>query len=378
MKDKNEIKICCPVLGIDPQSNSGGGVHDRDLLKAFAKAGVKVEILIPKNRPYDKTINNWNVTCTPIKHIIPPYLFNIFVTPYLFSSYKRSKFNYIRVFNPYFAGIGALIFKYFHPEVPVLAMYHHLEESKLKKLLDKALLDKWDMIVTPSEFTKKEISEKYNISSKKIAVFYSGVGNEYFPKEKNIQLINKYQLKGKNILLFLGGLKKRKNVSFLIELMTEIGDNTILLICGAGEEENTLKAKTKELGVSDKVIFTGFVKENEKNDYYNLADIILFPTLKEGFGLMPLEAGLCGKPTIASKVASVPEVILDGKTGLLANLNERKDWLEKINRLINDKEYRISMGNFAYEYSKKMYVEKFNWDIIAEKYIKLFKSLGEK
>lgn len=368
------IKICCPVLGIDPQSNSGGGVHDRELLKALAKAGVEIEILIPKNRPHYKNIKNWHIEYTPITHIFPPYLFNIFILPYLFKKYKEGKFNCIRVFNPYFAGPAVTLFKLFHKNVPVVANYNHLEESPVKKIIDKLLINKWDKIVAISEFTKKEIIEKFDVSPEKIEVSYIGVQkNKYFPKEKDQKLINKYSLQKKTALLFLGGLKKRKNVSFLIDLIKEIHNrNIILLICGSGEEGAFLKEKVINLGLENQVKFTGFIREDEKNDYYNLADIMLFPTLKEGFGLLPVEAGLCGKPTIASRVAAVPEVIIDGKTGLLASPNDKEDWLDKISLLIKDKKLRENLGKNSLEYYRKMYKEKFNWNIIAKKYLNLY------
>lgn len=366
------LKICCPVLGIDPESNSGGGVHDRELLKTLANVGAEVEILMPKNRPHNKNIKNWHIENTPITHIFPPYLFNIFVLPYLFKKYKEKKFNCIRVFNPYFAGPAIIIFKKFHPEVPVLTMYHHLEESRIMNYIDRILINKWDKIITVSQFTKNEIINKFKVPSEKIEVLYNGVVGKYHPARKNTNLVKKYNLENKTVLLFLGGLKKRKNVSFLIELMKDIKNNTVLLICGAGGELSKLKTKTKLLGLENQVKFAGFIKEQDKNDYYNLADIVLFPTIKEGFGLLPLEAGLCGKPTIASNVAAVPEVIIDGKTGLLARLNDSNDWLSKINLLINNKKLRKTLRENTLKHSKIMYKEKFNWNIIAKKYTKIY------
>lgn len=367
------LQICCPVLGIDPESNSGGGVHDRELLKALAEEGAEIEILLPKNRPHNKNIKNWHIEYTPITHIFPPYLFNIFVLPYLFKEYKEKKFNCIRIFNPYFAGPAVYIFKKIHPDVPVIAMYHHLEDNRIMYLMDKFLINTWDKIITPSEFTKKEIIDKFKIPPNKIVVLYSGVVGKYHPSEKKLTLIEKYQLKDKIIFLFLGGLKKRKNVSFLIDLLKEIKEkNTALLICGSGDEKVALETKVKLLGLENQVKFTGFIEENEKNDYYNLADIVLFPTIKEGFGLLPLEAGLCGKPTIASDIASIPEVIIDNQTGILAETNDKRDWLSKINILIHDKKLRSKLGNNALKYSLKMQSEKFNWNIIAKKYLKIY------
>ena len=179
----------------------------------------------------------------------------------------------MRVHSPYFVGPAALLFKYFHPSVPLVVSYLHLEEkSLLQPLIDKFTIKKFDHIITISNFTKKEIRKQYKISSKKITVAYPGIEEKFKPQEKSSYLIEKYNLQNKKALLFLGGLKLRKNPLFLLDVFRKINDKqTVLLIAGDGPLKSKLIQKVQNLGLSNKIIFTGFVPEESKVKFYNFA-----------------------------------------------------------------------------------------------------------
>lgn len=377
---KNKLKICCPTLSIDPESNSGGAVHDRELLKHLAKLGVECHILLPKNRPYEKGIKNWHITYTSITHMFPAYIFNLFSLIYFFELYRKEKFDIIRIHSSYFVGLAAIIFKLFHPEVPIIASYLHLEEKKpLFHLIDKLIMKKFDRIFTISQFSKNEIIKKYKIEEEKIFISYPGVNKKYKPQKKDLSLMKKYKLENKIILLYLGGLKPRKNIKFLIKIMKEIKkENINLLICGSGLYGYYLKFLAKQWNLEKKIIFTGFIKEKEKVKYYNLADIFLLASKKEGFGMIALEAMACGKPVLVSNTSSLPEVIKDNVTGFLAQPENINDWLEKINLLSKNSELRRKMGKAAREYVLRANKNKFNWQKAAQQQYDIFKKLINK
>lgn len=185
---------------------------------------------------------------------------------------------------------------------------------------------------------------------------------------KKEKLIKKYDLKDKKILLFLGGLKPRKNISFLLKVISKLNYPRLrLLICGSGGLYKKLMRQVEKLKIKDKVIFTGFIPEKEKVDYYNLADIFLFPSKKEGFGMPIIEAGACGIPPIASNVSSLRELVVDGRTGYLAKLNDIDDWKQNIERLLRDENLRKKMGQSARKFSQK-----FSWQKAAQKQIKIY------
>lgn len=366
------LTICSPQLGIAPESNSGGEVYDREVLHHLSNLGIKSLILLPKNRSYSPN-KNFQINFAAIKPMFPPYIFNFFVLPYLNTIYKRKGFDILRIHNPYFVGPAAIFFKRNHPKIPVIASYLHLEQNNiLQNFIDKLIINKFDHIITISEFTKKEIIEKYEISSSKITVIYPGIDKKFKPLNKDRKLINKFKLNHKKTLLFLGGLKKRKNPLFLLDLIRRIKDERIiLLVAGDGSLKNEMMLRCKKFRLQSKVVFAGFVKEEEKTDYYNLADVVLLPSLKEGFGMIAAEAGACGKTVIASANSSLLEVIYNKKTGFLAKTNNCKDWLRKINELVNNQDLREKTGAVASKYIRK----KFSWENNANKHLEIFKRL---
>ena len=367
-----KITICSPQLGISPESNSGGEVYDREVIKHLCKAGVSSLVYLPKKRPHPK-ISGLQVFYAPIKTMFPPYIFNFFVFLFLLKTYKNYRFDILRVHSPYFVGPAALLFKYFHPSVPLVASYLHLEEkSLLQPLIDKFAIKKFNHIITISNFTKKEIRKQYNVSSKKITVAYPGIEEKFKTQEKSSYLIGKYNLKNKKALLFLGGLKQRKNPLFLLDVFRKINDKqAILLVAGDGPLKSKLIQKVQNLGLEDKVIFTGFVPEESKVKFYNLADIVLLPSTKEGFGMIVAEASACGKPVIASDNSSLSEIIKNNKTGFLAETNKINDWVAKTKILLKNKGLRRLMGQRAIKYVRN----KFSWQTNAEKHIKVFEKL---
>ena len=101
---KQRPRIYSPQLGLDPQSTLGGEIYDYKILKGLSDLGVKIDILLPKHRPYDKTVKNWYINFLPFTHI-PAYLFNLLELPYLFATYRHRPFRILRLHTPYFTGI---------------------------------------------------------------------------------------------------------------------------------------------------------------------------------------------------------------------------------------------------------------------------------
>lgn len=366
-----KLIICSPQLGISSESNSGGEVYDREVIKSLCQQGLKVIVILPRNKPYIPH-KNLKVYYLPLPFFWPSYLFNLFIIPYLFFIHKKEKFNILRVHSPYFVGLGTLIFKLFQPRIPLVTTYHHLEEKKsFFDLINRLSINKWDQIIADSQFTKKEILQKYKIDKSKIQVVYLGVGEKFKPMEKKENLVKKHNLKNKKVLLFLGGLKVRKNVDFLLRLVSKLDwENIKLLVVGRGGLYKQLVKTAKRLAIEDKVIFTGFVPEKQKTDFYNLADLFLFPSQKEGFGMPVIEVGACGVPSIASNVSSLKELVINGKTGYLAKFNDINDWKNKIEELLSNESLRKKMGQKAQKFSQN-----FSWDKTAKKQIAIYKRL---
>jgi glycosyltransferase involved in cell wall biosynthesis len=149
--------------------------------------------------------------------------------------------------------------------------------------------------------------------------------------KKNQELIDRYGLHGKSVIMTLGRLvskERSKGFDEVLELMPElIADVPSLayLIVGKGPDKQRLQEKAKRIGVEASVVFTGFIPDTEKADHYRLADAYVMPSLGEGFGFVFLEAMACGVPVVASRLDGGVEATRNGLLGELVNPNDPCD-----------------------------------------------------
>ena len=163
---------------------------------------------------------------------------------------------------------------------------------------------------------------------------------QFTPGPKPADLVQSLGLGGKKVLMTLGRLateERYKGFDEVIELMPELAaeiPNIVYLICGDGLDRARLEAKGKQLGVGERVIFTGFVDEQRKPDYYRLADAYVMPSRGEGFGIVFLEAMACGIPVLGSILDGGREALQDGKLGELVDPSRSDEVREGILRTL--------------------------------------------
>lgn len=175
-----------------------------------------------------------------------------------------------------------------------------------------------DIVISVSENTKKDILRFTPAQPENIEVVLEGVGEEYFTDHKHLfpALLEKFSLP-ENYIYFVGSLEPRKNLSTLIRALSHINNSrsdTIKLVISGQKSwlfEDVYKL-IEELGMQDDVIFTGPVSESEKITLLQSAQVFVFPSVYEGFGLMILEAFATQTPVVVSDNSSLPEVAGDG------------------------------------------------------------------
>jgi glycosyltransferase involved in cell wall biosynthesis len=362
------MRICSPQLGISPYSHLGGSVYDREILKGLAKLGVQVELPLPKGMLHED-VNGWRVHRTP-RHLFYYYEYNLIFLPYLFRLWRQPGFDLLRVHSPTI-GLAALLFKK-ATGAPVVAHHHHLEERGIHRLLTGLLVSACDKVITVSDFSRRQLASTFDLSFEKVVVVPNGVAAKYRPHTEKSR--NSPEDNGKMTLFYLGSLKLRKNLLFLLNVFAEVRRNepeVALIIGGTGAQEDELKAYACELGLRDTVIFTGYIPEDEKVGYYNLADIFVLPSLLEGFGMVAAEAMACGKPVVASNTSSLPEVVVDGKTGFLADPTCVGDFVEKILRLVRNADLRREMG----EKGRAHVLQSFSWDVASRRALGIYQQV---
>ncbi len=199
----------------------------------------------------------------------------------------------------------------------------------------KRSVKKASKIISISEFTKKDIVKTYGIDSEKVIVAHPGY--------KRHQALNaKHQTPNipSDYILFLGTLKPSKNIEGLIKAFKILNTkysilNTNLVIAGKkGWLYQSIFEKVKKLGLRDRVIFTGFVSDEEKEVLIKRAKAFIMPSFWEGFGIPILEAMAAGTPVVCSDRGALPEVV--GDAAILVNPENPEDIANGIYKVLND------------------------------------------
>jgi glycosyltransferase involved in cell wall biosynthesis len=203
-----------------------------------------------------------------------------------------------------------------------------------------------DAVIAVSEHTKRDALRAYNLDEAKVRVIYEGVNPRFrpAPPEAVAVIRRKYGLP-ERFILSVGTIEPRKNLETALaayRALKEGGAAHKLVIVGKkGWLYRGFFRRLREEGLEGEVVFPGFVPDDDLPALYGGADLFLFPSLYEGFGLPPLEAMACGAPVVCSDVSSLPEVV--GDAALLVPPLEVRAWAEALRRLLGDADLRADL-----------------------------------
>ena len=175
-------------------------------------------------------------------------------------------------------------------------------------------------------------------------------------------------------ILFLGRLIERKRPDLAIEIFARLHakyPQTKLIMVGEGPMEHQLKLRVADCGLRDDVEFPGPLFGEEKLKKYHESDLFLFPSEKEGFVLVVLEAMAAGLPLVVPDSLGFPEAVENGKNGYLADPNNIEDWVKKAEKIL----YSPALQKSMREYSRRLAETKFSWETCAHKNLNVYRSL---
>jgi len=204
----------------------------------------------------------------------------------------------------------------------------HPQFSKFKDLVywkyfSPMNIKKADKIISVSEATKKDLIEKLNIPSNNIKVIYESYDSKlYQTKSNSLQKVKSFlhekniNIDNKKIVLNVNTISPRKNVDGVIKafnLVASKNNDVLLIISGRdGWKTNEIYNEFRCSPFKNRIHFIGFTPDDIVADLYNVAEVFVYPSFYEGFGLPILEAQACGCPVITSNVSSMPEIAGDG------------------------------------------------------------------
>lgn len=288
--------------------------------------------------------------CWWLPYSVYQKLFEKFKIPYYLLFGKKNDVSlFFEYFVPYKTGTKAANYIYdvnykVYPETVEKINLQWLNEN-LQKYCDRS-----DTIITISEFSKKEICKYLDINKQNICVVPCGVDIDRYSGQTDssqqeindrVETVkNKYGISG-NYILYLGTLEPRKNIGILIKAyhrlkQTECNMPKLVIAGKKGWMYDELFAMVSSCHLNDEVIFTGYVDEEDSSVLISGAEVFVFPSLYEGFGMPPLEAMACGTPVILSDAASLPEVA--GDAAMQFRSDDYIDLSKKLRRMLSSDE----------------------------------------
>ena len=358
------MKIGIDARELQKEKMTGIGRYVLNFLKYAPQYKPDWEFIIFTNQHTDISLKNSNLK----EKFIPEYLTFWWDQAKLPYYIKREQIDLF--FSPYYK---APIFTRCKTIISIhdLALlrgffYPGINNSLLKiqlKTIGNVIAKGDDKIITDSDHSKRDIVDIFKIPEKKVRVIYEGVEERYFPRDKSQAFKNmkkKYGVRG-DYMLYVGNLWPRKNVEGLLKAYKQLPENLrdkyqIVIIGDKNRYFNSLSNLAKELQIENNITVTGFVQESDLPFLYSAAQIFVFPSYYEGFGLPVLEAMACGVPVVTSNTTSLPEVT--GDAGILVDPLNIYELSEAMKKLLTDAHLRSTMKERGLERAKQFPVKK--------------------
>jgi len=217
-------------------------------------------------------------------------------------------------------------------------------------------MEKANQIIAVSNFTKKVIVDKYRINPEKISVVHNAV----YPISEG---------KKQKIVLFLGRLTLQKGPEFFLKSAKKVleYENCKFVVAGIGDMLPELIEKAVDMGIADKIIFTGRLSDEEVKHIYQIASVYVMPSVSEPFGITALEAISAGTTTIASKTAGFSEAF---KNCLKVDFWDTDEMANKIISILRYEPLRKTLSE-----NGKKEINLFTWDNVAKKTLKVYREI---
>ena len=304
----------------------------------------------------------------PGYRVVPYHPYRTFFPPSLFLPGRFSRAGLIHTAPDYAIFHG-------HHRVPLVLTFHNYVLDRLMrpyssslqyfhyqtdlKFFTRLAVERADLITAVSRFTADLVKRDLRLADD-VRVIYNGVDAALFVPSRWLsgKMADKIQV------LFCGNLTRRKGAQWLVPILDKL-DRNIVIAYTSGLRSSSLPVTHARLQC------LGAVPHEKMPEVYRTADILLFPTVREGFGLVAAEAMACGLPVVASNCSSLPELIDDGRGGFLCPVGDVEAFAGKIRLLAENPHLRREMG----EYNRAKVEELFTLNRMVDEYQRLFEEV---
>ena len=261
-------------------------------------------------------------------------------------------------------------------DIPIVATIHATEAGRNSGIHDETqryindtewlLTYEATEVIVNSNYMKNEIQRLFGLPFDKINVIPNGINLSNFTGiERDYDFRRQYAMDNEKIILYVGRLVYEKGVQHLIAAMPKILSNyndAKLIIAGRGGMMDELRAEASNLGLNDKIYFTGYLNSKQVQKMYKCADVAVFPSTYEPFGIVALEAMLAGVPTVVSDVGGLDEIVTHGVDGMKSYAGNANSIADSVTALLYDHQLATNVSKKA----KQKVKDQFNWEKIAQ------------
>ena len=261
-------------------------------------------------------------------------------------------------------------------DIPIVATIHATEAGRNSGIHDETqryindtewlLTYEATEVIVNSNYMKNEIQRLFGLPFDKINVIPNGINLSNFTGiERDYDFRRQYAMDNEKIILYVGRLVYEKGVQHLIAAMPKILSNyndAKLIIAGRGGMMDGLRAEASNLGLNDKIYFTGYLNSKQVQKMYKCADVAVFPSTYEPFGIVALEAMLAGVPTVVSDVGGLDEIVTHGVDGMKSYAGNANSIADSVTALLYDHQLATNVSKKA----KQKVKDQFNWEKIAQ------------
>lgn len=372
MGNKTKMKVC--VVGAIP-------LYSYMFCEAVFNEGVDVVYLLEKNPLYKLHRYNPAFGIFPIFKLEEGYLKKIYKLYSFVKNYKPDVLHFQWTFSPRMDWIFSYLFPYL--KFDVVYTVHNIiphEPAIGEKFALKKIYQKVGKLHVHSQQNKKELVERFKIRPEKIWVIPHGNFNlhrDYFGAVSRTEARKRMGLKAEEkAILFFGAIRKYKGLEYLLRAFQIVQSKlpqSRLIIGGSSEGVNIAEyySLMEVLKIKEKtILYPYYVPDEMVSTYFMASDLVVLPYLNVTYSGMSHLAFTFGRPVVSTNVGGLPDLVEEGKNGLLVPSKDAVSLAEAIIDLLTDEKRLEEMGRYAQYVSEN----KYNWKNIAQELIKLYKS----
>jgi len=235
--------------------------------------------------------------------------------------------------------------------------------------------ESWRVIVN-SRYMKNEVKNIFRLPEDKLRMIHNGVDiNKFIGCERDYRFRRNYAADNEKIVFFVGRLVHEKGAHVLVDAVPKViryYSDSKFVIAGKGPQLDYLKEKAAGMNIAEKLYFTGYISDEDLLRLYKCADVAVFPSLYEPFGIVALEGMLANVPVVVSDTGGLGEIVnhrIDGMKAYTGNANSLAD---SILEVLHNPDKAEEMKRCAFEKINRMY----NWDMISQQTLALYKEIN--